>query len=178
MLKRATRWQSRCWWPPRGPTSWTTSAARVGYAWPEQRSTRILQPRAASNRAGNAESPEVPANADVAQLVEHFTRNEGVPGSSPGVGFCELAVNWPVRRSRTAGSEVGVGVMEAIWKPPEMGSAPAPDPSEGALSDGLAMSTRRRRARCEGRRRTRLSSASGACAGAGRQRSRGCRRHA
>jgi hypothetical protein len=29
---------------------------------------------------------EIPANADVAQLVEHFTRNEGVPGSSPGVG--------------------------------------------------------------------------------------------
>jgi hypothetical protein len=29
---------------------------------------------------------EVPASADVAQLVEHFTRNEGVPGSSPGVG--------------------------------------------------------------------------------------------
>ena len=28
----------------------------------------------------------IPANADVAQLVEHFTRNEGVPGSSPGVG--------------------------------------------------------------------------------------------
>jgi hypothetical protein len=27
------------------------------------------------------------APADVAQLVEHFTRNEGVPGSSPGVGF-------------------------------------------------------------------------------------------
>ncbi len=25
--------------------------------------------------------------ADVAQLVEHFTRNEGVPGSNPGVGF-------------------------------------------------------------------------------------------
>ena len=25
--------------------------------------------------------------ADVAQLVEHFTRNEGVPGSSPGVGL-------------------------------------------------------------------------------------------
>jgi len=30
---------------------------------------------------------EIPANADVAQLVEHFTRNEGVPGSIPGVGF-------------------------------------------------------------------------------------------
>ncbi len=29
---------------------------------------------------------ESPANADVAQLVEHFTRNEGVPGSIPGVG--------------------------------------------------------------------------------------------
>jgi hypothetical protein len=29
---------------------------------------------------------EIPANADVAQLVEHFTRNEGVPGSIPGVG--------------------------------------------------------------------------------------------
>src|SRR5439155_8760864 len=27
--------------------------------------------------------------ADVAQLVEHFTRNEGVPGSSPGVGLVE-----------------------------------------------------------------------------------------
>ena len=46
---------------------------------------------------------EIPANADVAQLVEHFTRNEGVPGSSPGVGsdrksllmdmFCK-AVSW------------------------------------------------------------------------------------
>jgi hypothetical protein len=29
---------------------------------------------------------EISANADVAQLVEHFTRNEGVPGSIPGVG--------------------------------------------------------------------------------------------
>src|SRR5436190_20678236 len=29
--------------------------------------------------------------ADVAQLVEHFTRNEGVPGSSPGVGSGFLA---------------------------------------------------------------------------------------
>ena len=32
-------------------------------------------------------------NADVAQLVEHFTRNEGVPGSSPGVGSRPLAAN-------------------------------------------------------------------------------------
>jgi hypothetical protein len=29
------------------------------------------------------------ALADVAQLVEHFTRNEGVPGSSPGVGLTQ-----------------------------------------------------------------------------------------
>ncbi len=29
-------------------------------------------------------------NADVAQLVEHFTRNEGVRGSSPRVGFAVL----------------------------------------------------------------------------------------
>src|SRR6202050_5334368 len=28
-------------------------------------------------------------NADVAQLVEHFTRNEGVRGSSPRVGFTQ-----------------------------------------------------------------------------------------
>src|SRR5437588_11225341 len=33
---------------------------------------------------------EIPANADVAQLVEHFTRNEGVPASSPGVGLRRL----------------------------------------------------------------------------------------
>ena len=31
--------------------------------------------------------------ADVAQLVEHFTRNEGVPGSSPGVGSSIQAVS-------------------------------------------------------------------------------------
>ena len=72
----------------------------------------------------------------------------------------------------------GAAGMQAIWKPLETRSAPTPDASEGALSNGLATSMRRRRARREGRRRTRLSSASGACAGAGCQRSRGCRRHA
>ena len=40
---------------------------------------------------GSREIRENPANADVAQLVEHFTRNEGVPGSSPGVGSSEFA---------------------------------------------------------------------------------------
>lgn len=32
-------------------------------------------------------SPYNALRADVAQLVEHFTRNEGVRGSSPRVGF-------------------------------------------------------------------------------------------
>ena len=35
---------------------------------------------------GTRKIRKIPASADVAQLVEHFTRNEGVPGSSPGVG--------------------------------------------------------------------------------------------
>ena len=30
-------------------------------------------------------------NADVAQLAEHFTRNEGVGGSSPPVGFAVMS---------------------------------------------------------------------------------------
>jgi hypothetical protein len=34
-----------------------------------------------------AQSRYCSSPADVAQLVEHFTRNEGVPGSSPGVGL-------------------------------------------------------------------------------------------
>jgi hypothetical protein len=46
------------------------------FAAPLQHQTRQRRPRI----------QEIPANADVAQLVEHFTRNEGVPGSSPGVG--------------------------------------------------------------------------------------------
>jgi hypothetical protein len=64
-----------------------TSAASVGYASPSsdqpgfcrlRRTPEMAQPR--------LPIPESPATADVAQLVEHFTRNEGVPGSSPGVG--------------------------------------------------------------------------------------------
>ena len=38
-----------------------------------------------ATRKAEASSPE--AVADVAQLVEHFTRNEGVRGSSPRVGL-------------------------------------------------------------------------------------------
>ncbi len=49
-----------------------------------------LQPGYSQNRRRRRVSPKSPAKqhfADVAQLVEHFTRNEGVPGSNPGVGF-------------------------------------------------------------------------------------------
>jgi hypothetical protein len=51
--------------------------ANRNFAAPLQHQTRQRRPKI----------QEIPANADVAQLVEHFTRNEGVPGSSPGVGF-------------------------------------------------------------------------------------------
>ena len=43
-----------------------------------------------SAKTGARQIREIPVNADVAQLVEHFTRNEGVPGSSPGVGSSYL----------------------------------------------------------------------------------------
>jgi len=42
-----------------------------------------------------ASASTIDAPADVAQLVEHFTRNEGVPGSSPGVGSFRM---WPLAR--------------------------------------------------------------------------------
>ena len=45
---------------------------------------RLARPRTRKCRSSNGYSRP---SADVAQLVEHFTRNEGVPGSSPGVGF-------------------------------------------------------------------------------------------
>jgi hypothetical protein len=35
--------------------------------------------------------------AGVAQLVEHFSRKEGVPGSSPGVGFLSEPNTLPFR---------------------------------------------------------------------------------
>lgn len=62
--------------------------ASVGYACPEQRSTTILQPLCGPKSGrGRGKFREIPASADVAQLVEHFTRNEGVRGSSPRVGL-------------------------------------------------------------------------------------------
>ena len=55
------------------------------------------------NRRGKVRSTcrfllaEGPAHADVAQLVEHFTRNEGVPGSNPGVGLAPTCIQAQVR---------------------------------------------------------------------------------
>jgi hypothetical protein len=45
---------------------------------------------------GTRKIREIPANADVAQLVEHFTRNEGVRGSSPRVGSKEAPQKRPL----------------------------------------------------------------------------------
>jgi hypothetical protein len=64
----------------------------------ERRGRRLPLPTAAADQdfaapvqpktgPGSRKIREIPAHADVAQLVEHFTRNEGVPGSSPGVGL-------------------------------------------------------------------------------------------
>ncbi len=51
-------------------------------------------------------------SAGVAQLVEHFIRNEGVPGSSPGVGFapepCAAA------RAATGEATYAIGVPTAL----------------------------------------------------------------
>ena len=47
--------------------------------------------------------------ADVAQLVEHFTRNEGVAGSSPAVGFA-LERRFHDRERRSCSSGVSAGV--------------------------------------------------------------------
>jgi hypothetical protein len=53
---------------------------------PEAAVDQDFAPPQPESRPGTRKIREIPANADVAQLVEHFTRNEGVPGSSPGVG--------------------------------------------------------------------------------------------
>ena len=60
------------------------------------------------------------ARADVAQLAEHFTRNEGVRGSSPRVGFLRKPVGkrhlarWhSTRRARWAGVATVVATLSA-----------------------------------------------------------------
>jgi hypothetical protein len=88
-------------------------------AEPRRRARRLVRhARARAARpvaAGRAGAPAAGARrqrtrlhfatrADVAQLVEHFTRNEGVPGSNPGVGSSRKArsggpSSWPGTRA-------------------------------------------------------------------------------
>jgi hypothetical protein len=69
--------------------------ATSGVNRPQKRQLRLRAAEADRNFAAPLQhqtrqrwgrTQEIPANADVAQLVEHFTRNEGVRGSSPRVG--------------------------------------------------------------------------------------------
>ena len=56
--------------------------------------------------------------ADVAQLVEHFTRNEGVPGSSPGVGFEKALLISAFRASTVAAAlRNRLGVIQGVNMP-------------------------------------------------------------
>ena len=64
----------------------------MSYACLQQRPTDILRPRAASTGERRTGIREIPANALLAQLVEHFHGKEGVVGSSPTEGSEESPV--------------------------------------------------------------------------------------
>ena len=51
-------------------------------------------------RPGRVVPPYNAPSADVAQLVEHFTRNEGVSGSIPLVGSSRLVRDTKIQRRR------------------------------------------------------------------------------
>ena len=82
--------------------------------------SRTRAPRDATVRAGRG-SPYNAGRADVAQLVEHFTRNEGVRGSSPRVGLADLQGFCGVGRSSRAAFVV-TRVYEAAGKEHEAAS--------------------------------------------------------
>ena len=87
--------------------------------------------------------------ADVAQLVEHFTRNEGVPGWSPGIGLGDAPAN---RRSRV-GPWMRVGFTR-----PRRGSPPSRmETASGSSSRRGHRSERRRRPLSGGPRSRRRS---------------------
>src|SRR5204863_4633727 len=90
-----------CWGTPmprsRCGTTCTSSQTTSECRWISPVSCVLLTPPLTLGRLeANAMTPKttkpcvvagsLDLRADVAQLVEHFTRNEGVPGSSPGVG--------------------------------------------------------------------------------------------
>jgi hypothetical protein len=69
--------------------------ASSGVNRPQKRQVRLLAAEASRSfaaplqhqtRQRRPKNQEIPASADVAQLVEHFTRNEGVGSSSLPVG--------------------------------------------------------------------------------------------
>src|SRR6202035_4450980 len=130
---------------PAAPASYASrdavpAHASSGVNRPQNRQVRLPHAEADLNfaaplqhqtRQRSRKLQEIPANADVAQLVEHFTRNEGVPGSSPGVGSLGTPATTGVPRLGAVRLLAGPAGMEAFWKPPEMRSAPAPGSSEG-----------------------------------------------
>jgi hypothetical protein len=63
----------------------------MSYICLQQRPTVILQPPRSTSREWRRRKKEIPANALLAQLVEHFHGKEGVWGSSPQEGFSVLA---------------------------------------------------------------------------------------
>ena len=69
----------------------------------------VNDPATIARRCGNKVRP-----ADVAQLVEHFTRNEGVRGSNPRVGFQEIpqmrAFSMPAAGHRLLRNYSGSGI--------------------------------------------------------------------
>ena len=82
---------------PRAPRRALRERRRRGRRAPRRRTSvpsphgtggRVSPGLSAPSRQGPPQSGATLRHpADVAQLVEHFTRNEGVPGSSPGVGL-------------------------------------------------------------------------------------------
>jgi predicted RNase H-like HicB family nuclease len=69
-----------------------------------------------SKPLGTAYFLECFRRAGVAQLVEHFIRNEGVPGSSPGVGS-----GYPLRGSTLCPMAASVDFTIAFEEPDEDG---------------------------------------------------------
>src|SRR5204863_9419202 len=97
-----------CWDTPmprsRCGTTCTSSQTTSECRWTSPVScVRLTPPLTPGRLEANAVTPKttkpcvvagsLDLRADVAQLVEHFTRNEGVPGSSPGVGFAPSLVD-------------------------------------------------------------------------------------
>ena len=73
-----------------------------------------VQPETGQRRR---KSPEIPARALLAQLVEHFHGKEGVDGSSPSEGSAGLALLAGFGGWCRLGDGYAEAAMETIWKP-------------------------------------------------------------